>query len=438
MPLTSLVWLLGVAGQLDDIVLPLPAPIEEFARGLPLAGDVARPTEHRFLGAVLPTPIVNTDEGVGGTLLLALHHHYKGSVPLRDDLSVKLVLTHKLVQKYELRWESVDVLDLPLRSWLRVGYHSTVTDNHCGLGADVLCDAALGEQQADALGLAAGSVARSDVVRRYYLKRYIRVLGEGTLRWRIFDEAPWAVDVAGGWRASRYLPGDLFERSPYPHSLYAGEHPRGEEGTVSTPLAGVLVDARDREAAPTRGVLFEASARAAAPFFGSDWTFFGVNASFAVYAPLTPRRDLVLASRVLGDVIVGDAPTYELGTVGGLRETSAFGGQTLGRGIRDHRYAGALKVVVQEELRQHIVDVLVVENRLGLEVAGFLDAAWIGARLDHLDGDGPGDDPLRVVWSGGGGIRILVNRGFVMRFDVGASPFEQQGLALSSSVGLPL
>ena len=95
------------------------------------------PEVHRFVPVVIPGGTFNSDEGIGGSLIFALYHYHGGRAPFRDDLSLFVFATHKLVQRYELRWEGIDVLDLPLRLRVRTGYYSTVTQNYCGFGMGV-------------------------------------------------------------------------------------------------------------------------------------------------------------------------------------------------------------------------------------------------------------------------------------------------------------
>ena len=55
------------------------------------------------------------------------------------------------------------------------------------------------------------------------------------------------------------------------------DFPDGETGFTSVLQAGVMVDHRDSEIAPTRGYWAEASVRAASWLWGSQWSYVGAN-----------------------------------------------------------------------------------------------------------------------------------------------------------------
>lgn len=402
------------------------------------------PDVHRFVPVLIPGGTVNTDEGIGGSLILGLYHYHGARKPFRDDLSVFLFATHKLVQRYELRWEGIDVFDLPLRTYTRAGYYSTVTQNYCGVGNGVRCDASRAERAAVAAGLERDTAAFDDFIRRYYWLRFIRVHADTTGRWRL-REMPHKTELLVGWRFAWYIPGQIGDLGPYPDSLYALGFPGGEPGLSSAPVLGIVIDDRDNEPAPNRGYFAEASVRAASPWWGSAWSYAGFNTSVAGFVTLLDHPRLVGGARVLVDLIAGDAPTEELAITGGARVLPAFGGSWLGRGIREHRFIGKIKVIQQLELRTGFWHWTVpwIHFDLGFGAATFLDAGWIGADWDNFGGGVPGladdraerGDPLRLVFGTGGGLRILINESFVVRIDVAYSPDEQQGLGLYMPVG---
>jgi len=68
----------------------------------------------------------------------------------------------------------------------------------------------------------------------------------------------------------------------------------------------------------------------------------------------------------------------------------------------------------------------------------FVDAGWIGADWDDLAGPAGGVDaghPLRVLFSGGVGLRILIDRDSALRLDLATSPFEQRPAHAYATVG---
>ncbi len=397
------------------------------------------PSQHEFLFVPVPIGVANSDEGIGGGVVLALHHHYGGVEPLRDDLSLRLYLTSKLVQRHELRWEGIQVLDLPLRMWARVGFFSTVSQTFCGYGNGVTCEESEPRAIARDAGLVEGEPAFDDFVRRYFLMRYVRPHADTVMRWRLRDK-PHRMELLTGWRLGWYLPGTLLEAGPWPGSLYAAQFPEGEPGVSSVPQLGVTRDNPVFEPAPTQGDLLAASVRGAHPWVGSSWTWAGMNLSLHGYDQLSASPHVVYAGRVLVDLAAGAMPTEEIAEIGGTKDYGAFGGQWIGRGVRDRRYLGKLRVIHQSELRVGVASFDVFGWHLDNGVVAFADLAWIGYDWDNLGGVFPGElwragNPLGVVWGAGLGLRILVNRAIVARAEVAASPTEQRSPSFYTPVG---
>ena len=269
---------------------------------------------------VVPVLGLNIDEGLGGGVLLAVHRYDDDSEAFRDDFALRLFLTSRFVQRHEIKWEGIDVLDLPLRVWARLGFYSTVTQNFCGTGNAVSCDDDRATAAAIDAGFVRDSAAFEDFVRHYYRTRFMRPHADLLLRWRLND-AP-KIELMGGTRLAWYLPGDFSSSGPYPGSVYARSFPDGEAGFSSVLQLGATVDQRDVEASPTRGFFAEASLRGASPWWGSRWTYGGGNAAVSLYVPLT--LGLVLASRSMGDLLIGDVPIEEQAQTGGTRDHTAF------------------------------------------------------------------------------------------------------------------
>lgn len=384
----------------------------------------------------------NVDEGLGGGVLLAAHR-YTGNVGLfRDDFALRLFVTSNWVQRHELKWEGVDVAGQPLRILARLGLYSTVTQNFCGTGNGVTCDEARAVRAAQRAGLTDGSDAFTDFVRHYYKVRFIRPYGDVLLRFALSPK-PVKVEVMGGARVGFLLPGDFRSQSPFPGSVYDQTFPQGERGLSSVLQLGATADTRDVEVAPTRGFFIEGSARASTPAWGSAWTWVGFQSAAQLYVPMP--GDSTLASRTMADLIIGDAPTEEMATTGGIRDHTAFGGQWIGRGLREHRGIGKVKLIQQAELRKELCGFVVFGVRVDVGAGVFGDVGWIGADLFDFGGgariDGRVVDvgsPLRLLFGGGGGLRIVLNRALLMRIDVAISPFEQVTPSFYTPFGYPL
>lgn len=395
-----------------------------------------------FLFVVLPIVSLSSDEGVGGGAVLALQHHTPGAEPFRDDVSLRIFVTSRLVQRHELRWEGIDVLGLPARVRVRASLFSTLVQPFCGFGMGVSCAEGDAAAAAIAEGMRAGTEPFDAFVRRYFQLRYIRPAADVLVRWRARDK-PHRLELMGGWRVAGYIPGTFAERGPWPGSLYARVFPDGEPGIASVPQVGFTVDDRDFEPLPARGYFLEASVRGAHPWWGSTWTWAGLNASLHGYTRLLDAPQLVWAARLMVDVADGGMPTEEIAETGGIRDFGVFGGQWVGRGLRDRRVMGKLKVVHQSELRLALFDSSLWGVRFDVGATLFGDVGWIGVGFEDVTGASGGDlwpagHPLGLVYGAGVGLSILVNRAVLSRLEVAGSPIEQSSPMLSTPVGSAL
>lgn len=357
--------------------------------------------------------------GVGGVLSTGLRHD--GAWPLEGRLRLRTSITTRYVQRHEARVELHSGAVVPV--WLRasVGWFSTRSYNYCGIGNGVRCSAteaqeARAQVPVDALG--------EEIEDKYYRVRFMEPYVDTLLRARLWDGAL-DVDAFTRVRAVYHLPGDTYVTQPYPGTRYAKDFPDGERGLWTVPELGLALDTRDVAALPTRGMYAQASVRGSSAYWGSESNFGGAFASFAIWRPLFGTNHGTLGFRLLADALVGDVPTVELGRTGGTEALTGFGGPWLGRGIREARYIGKLKVIPQAELRTRVVRFLILRNEIDVGAAVFGDAAWIGADWDDLAG--PDGELTRVLWTVGGGLRILINRDNVIRLDVALSPFEERG-----------
>lgn len=180
--------------------------------------------------------------------------------------------------------------------------------------------------------------------------------------------------------------------------------------------AGVLFDTRDDKVSPRRGQLVSArvdwspGGAGAAPY---HWGRF--DGSAAMYVPLPARS--ALAFRVVGDVLFGDPPVYELAQ---FDSSSALGGPRGVRGVPGQRYHGMVKLFGNAELRVPIVDFHFLKKDNTLGVVGFFDAGRLWAAHEprpDLDGSDVG-----LKLGAGGGLRVRAGKTFVLRGDVAWSP----------------
>ncbi|MEM9074114.1 MAG: BamA/TamA family outer membrane protein [Myxococcota bacterium] len=362
---------------------------------------------------VIPLVGFSSDIGFAGAILGQLFHYDDDYAPFRDKLQLIALLSTELVQFYEMVYERVGVFGLPLRVELAASFTATRVGHYCGLGNEVRCDRRVAQTEANRVGLFPGDDGYGAFLESYYRFRVMRPGGRVGLRWRPWGGGP---ELTLGWTGSYTFSGYVGVSGPFAGSLYARDFPGGEEGFLSQVQLGVIKDRRDHERRPARGYLLTASVRGAGSAVGSEWRFFGVNLAAAGYLPLTQNHRLVWVSRVIVDLLFGDTPTVVMGSLGGFGNDIAFGGQVIGRGIRQRRYIGRIKLIGQGELRWTVFG---RDGKFQGLLGAFGDLGWIG-----VDYDDWGGDLGRILPSFGAFAGIYWGQSFVLRFDVGLSAFE--------------
>jgi hypothetical protein len=411
-------------------VLPLALALTALVAAAPEVDEALEEGGHRFHFAAVPTLTFNTDEGFGTGGVGTLYHRHEGVLPYRDAVTFNLFISSKLVQHHALTWDAIKPFGLDGRSYVRLGYFSTVSQNYCGVGNAVTCAPGEATAQARRLGLEEGDAeAREDFLRRYYLMRFIRPYATVFVRPWLRDK-PWRTELLLGWRGALTVPGDLFERGPYPGSLFEADHPDGQPGFSSVPFVGFILDDRDDEVFPMEGLYLEASVRGAGPLTGATWSWGGGNAVLSAFFPISRAPRVVLATRVMADVMVGDPSIEEMARIGGTIDSIAFGGHQIGRGVREHRYIGKVKGFAQAELRAQLAVTELFGERFDHGTAVFSDIGYIGYDLLDLRGH-----PTKLLSTLGVSYRLLWNETFAIRWDLAISPDEAAGPGFYIIVG---
>lgn len=365
------------------------------------AGEPPKPSRTEL--GVFPGVNYNTDLGLGMGAVVGVARIEPDADPYRWRVQALLYLSLKEAPEGGVEvvehddYLDVDrpgLLDGRLRLRGRLAFHRLATAGWYGLG-----NAAPG---------AAGDARASE-----YQKLQARA--EGYARVRAARE----LELVGGLRATAtritLYPGSVLERDA-PGLVGIDDH--GE----LLAMGGILLDERDDEYAPTSGWMVEASLRGARGI-GEPFTYGGVTLSWRGFLRIASDR-VVLAGRVLGDVIVGDAPFYELARHGGAMNADATGGGTSIRGVPAQRYHGRAKVLGSGEVRFQIVPFRLWSQRFRAGAAVFVD----GGRVFHDPGvDG---DSLGLHLGIGGGLRIQWGETFIGRADWAGSPEGTSGLYL--------
>ena len=181
---------------------------------------------------------------------------------------------------------------------------------------------------------------------------------------------------------------------------------------------GLFYDSRDNEIVTRRGAFHTLTARLSPAL--ADWmpySYQQINASTRFYATLEPRW-LIVSWRVVGDVLLGQPPFYELAR---FEEVSAIGGAKGVRGVPAERYYGKVKVFQNLEARSEVARFHIKGKPYTLSAATFFDAGRVWTELGraHPELDGTG---LGLKYGVGGGLRLHQGETFVVRADVAWSP----------------
>ena len=363
----------------------------------------------------VPALNFNSDEGFGFGVVASLYRYNGGLQPYKTGMTLIVFATTRGLQAHSFEIDALRLANTPIRLWVRGALDSTAVDNYCGLGPDVTCDPAVAEQAADDSGLS--GAAREDFVRRFYRTRYIYPNMRINLRYKL-DPMPHRLEVFAGYRGSGIIQGTFSERGPWPGSLYERDFGEGEEGFLNVFQAGAMLDNRDNEPAPTRGYWIEGSVRGAFSLFGDDWRYFGFNTTLRGYVPLFTER-VVFANRLVVDGIIGNAPIRELATPGGTQRYTGYGSFNAGRGIRQRRFIGEAYAMNQAELRVLVLPFTVFKVPVDLHLLGFADVGFVGAEFSDF-----GRMFATPLPSGGGGLRVALDKNFIVRADLGFSAFE--------------
>ena len=370
-------------------------------------GDgAARHEPHSELNLV---PLVggSTDIGVGGGFFAGLARLQKGYDPYVFNLEAAGLLTFKKgtggfelpVQDLFVKLTVPRLFGRPLRLEIRPSYTW-----------EILRYYGLGNASVDATRTGATSALVS------YRRLHPQL--DSVLRMRIVDHLAvlGGVRLTGNWlqaAADSTLARDRQTGSPEVRGLLGGDEAHG----VLLLKTGLQWDDRDNELSTHAGTFEEVNLKFSPG--GSSafpYRYGNVNAIARGFIPLV-RPVVILAVRLIADVLLGDAPFYELSR---FEDTYALGGSGGVRGIPAQRYYGKAKLFGNAELRTELLSFHALGKPMLFGVVGFFDAGrvWADTRREPaLDGTGAG-----LKFGAGGGLRLQSGSAFVLRVDVAGSP----------------
>lgn len=389
----------------------------------------------------MPSLNFTSDEGLGAGLTFSIFRKDELAAQLREELRLRLFVTSKFSHQHEISWLIRKIGDLPLRLQTRVGFFSTRSAHFCGLGPEVTCadrealQAYRNLLQEGAPQDLSAPWSQAEFMRQYFLRRYFSPYFRLLFHWQPIHS--WPLEFIFGWNLAYQQTGAPDDQSAFPFNRYSEVFPNGEVGRQSTLRVGILFEDVDLEAWPTRGHRALLLVRAADVWTGSSWQFYGAHADWIGYFQFPKTTASVVAVRILYDEIQGYAPSLELSQVTGLQDVSAFGGPWLGRGIRERRFNGHQKLIQQSEYRVPLATLRILPHRLGLALAAFYDVAWVRFAPQNQREDAASAASDRWLLGVGLGMRLLIDRVFLFRMDLAASPHERQGPFLYVVMGAP-
>ncbi|MEC8424857.1 MAG: BamA/TamA family outer membrane protein [Myxococcota bacterium] len=382
--------------------------------------DGPQPWQEDGLGwGGFPFANYSTYSGAGFGALGSVFFYDGQTAPYKSELYFLVYASTKGVQTHRLQYDWLAVGGSRLRLTTRTEFVADFSGNYCGASAPGDCSDGAAMAAAEAAGIIDDPHNDDDAydrfTRRYYKVREVRPNWYMLGRWAIREDGP-RLEVFGSYYGERKRPGDFSETAPWPGSLYEQDFGSTEAGYVSLLQVGLMADGRDNEPAPVRGHWAEVSVRQAGRLTGSTFSYGGLNLTERVYVPLGTDR-VVLADRAVVDLMWGAPPTSEMVRSGGTDFYYWFGGQRAGRGIRWRRVLGTARTMNQTELRATVKTWTPGTATVDLTPIVFFDAAYWA---DGLAAFGSG----AFMYGTGGGMRIAINKNFILRGDIGVSPLE--------------
>lgn len=148
----------------------------------------------------------------------------------------------------------------------------------------------------------------------------------------------------------------------------------------------------------------------------APYRYMDTTVDMRFFVPVWMSR-ITLAARVVGDLLYGDPPFYELAR---FEDTYAIGGLNGVRGVPAQRYYGKIKVLGNLEVRTELATFHALGKPVTFGVTAFLDGGRVWADTSihpELDGHGAG-----LKYGTGGGLRFQSGSAFVLRADLAWSP----------------
>jgi hypothetical protein len=206
---------------------------------------------------------------------------------------------------------------------------------------------------------------------------------------------------------------------------------------------GLVYDTRDFEPHPMRGVWSEVVLFVAPAFLGNgDFGYTKLSATHRQYFTLVEDK-LSLAYRVnyqgtLGGTVPFYMQPYMISSFSASSNTDGLGGSKTVRGMLRNRVVGDAFVFGNAELRWKFLSTVLFNQDIYLAMNAFLDAGQVVGKIDLpvlLGADrpiiperlAPGQEEEGLHTTVGAGLKVVMNRNFIVSADFGKALDERDG-----------
>ncbi len=372
--------------------------------------DVTAPTAHNEFNLV-PVAGGTTDIGIGGGYFAGLTRVRRGDDPYVWDIESAGFVTfessggHVIVPYQDIYVQATvpRLLQHPLTLEIRPEYSNESTLNYFGLGN------------------ASSAAAPPGAPSKYFLYGRIHPYILVDLRWRMIDHVAGHMGLSyeQNWlqvASTSKLADDLRDGSPEVKRLLGSIAPQA----VAKMALGLQWDNRDNDVSSHSGMFHTVDVSLSPGGIAAFPSRYGqVTGIACAFVPIW-KPHVTLAMRIVGDMMFGTPPFYELARFKDSYDTYAIGGLNGVRGVPGQRYYGKVKVFGNVELRTEIVSFHALGQAMVLGAVAFFDGGRLWADTTpqpQLDGHG-----VELKYGVGGGLRLQSGRAFVLRADVAYSP----------------
>jgi hypothetical protein len=383
---------------------PVAARAEDAATGGGEAAgtDEAEPDERsQYDWYIVPNIAYDSDDGLGFGVRGELAVPEEGYDPYRVAYVVHAFASLRNFHHHRFRFDRVGLgRNRNLRLTLHLAYRQWGNDGYWGIGNGTTREREF-----------VGDFDTDDPRRKRYRYNLIQPFGHLTLRAEqgrglaVFC----SLNAKYTWVRTHGDPDTGFL------TLLDEQQPYGMDGGLTILVsAGLIYDSRRPEVDPQRGVLAEVSGQWALPLPWGPGSFGGLFLSLRAFYAVTPW--LVLAGRIMGEMLAGQVPFYEMVHWRGSVPISGFGGFETLRGIAFGRWRAPSKAVLNLELRFRLGQHSLARRPAVWQLALFGDTGVVWGAGGQATEPEP-DFPLHIT--GGLGVRLVYAESFVGRVDAG-------------------